>query len=307
MPIVDANRLKGNQAAFLVSAWLGKQCLVRPVSEGSDVGVDLFCETVDVPSGQPFLHFWVQVKTGARQITLADGRAKCSFDKEHVDYWCRQPVPAYAFLVPADQLAAFQKVFVVSFVRKRLKGEVPFDGGSKTLYSDFVCYAKEGLYDLSSFANTSVRVDHMVLQIFSGVSGPFPALNQGYIQQDVRGFRAGFGCRVADQVRRSASATAMDILRLPEDMRRPEHDRHLAVLAEVLHPFTQGIRDEAYWEEHYEDYWAVGLYLKRCGDPQAGRDLLETSVRIIEGDEQFKAQVPNWEAIVEEIRADITS
>ena len=307
MPIVDANRLKGNQAAFLVSAWLGKQCLVRPVSEGTDFGVDLFCETVDVPSRQPFLHFWVQVKTGAQQITLADGQAKCKFDKEHVDYWCRQPVPAYAFLVPDDQLAAFQKVFVVSFVRKLLKSEVPFDGGSKTLSSDFVCYAKDGFHDLSSFANTSVRLDHMMMQVLNGVSGPFPVLNQGYIQQDVRGFRAGFGRQVADQVRRSASATAMDILRVPADMRKPEHDRQLGVLADVLRPFTQGIRAEGYWEEHYEDYWAVGLYRKWAGDAQAGRELLEKAIQIIEGDDQFKAQVPGWDVLVEEIRADIAS
>lgn len=307
MPVVDANTLKGNQAAFLVSAWLSKQCLVRPVSEGTDIGVDLFCETVDVPSEQPFLHFWVQVKTGARQVTVMNGQAKCRFDKEHVDYWCRQPVPTYAFLVPEDQLTAFQKVFVVSFVRKRLKGEAPFDGGSKTLSSDFVCYAKEGAYDLSSFANTSVRLDHMIMQIFHGVSGPFPVIDPEYIRQDVEGFRARFGCQVAQQVRRSASRTAMDILRLPAKMRKPEYDRQLAVLAQVLRPFTQGIQADAYWEEHYEDYWALGLYLKRSGNRQAGRELLERAIQIIKGDEQFKAQVARWQEFVDKIRADIAT
>jgi hypothetical protein len=301
MPVVKANILKANQAAFLVSAWLGKQCLVRPVSEGTDVGVDLFCETIDAPSEQPFLHFWVQVKTGATQITVTGEQAKCSFDKEHVDYWCRQPVPAYAFLVPEDQLTNFQKVFIISFVRKRLMDEVPFDSNSKTLASDFVCSASE----LSEFADTNVRLDYMMMQIFRGVSEMWPVLRPQYIRRTMSGFRAGFGSAVADQVRHSASATMMDILRMPAQRRRPEHDRQLAVLAGVLRPFTEGVQPNGYWEEHYEDYWVVGLYLKRSGDAQAARVLLERAIQIIEGDEHFKAQVPHWGAIVNEIRADI--
>lgn len=305
MPIVDSNRLKGNQAAFLVSAWLGKQCLVRPVSEGTDVGVDLFCETVDVPSEEPFLHFWVQVKTGAKQIVVADGQARCSFDKGHVDYWCRQPVPAYAFLVPEDQLADLRAVYVVSFALKRLKGEVPFDTASKTLSSDFVCSTPGGEVDLASYATRVVPLDHMLLQIFNGVSGPLPSFNKGYIQRQVRGFRADFGHLVAEQIRQSASATAADILDRPRDARTRQQERQLAVLVEVLRPFTRGTQPDAYWERHYEDYVVIGRYLKESGSAQAGREMLESAVQVIKDDELFQAQVPGWQEIVKQIQAEI--
>ena len=47
MPIVDENRLKGNYGATYVALRLSSECLVRPVAAETDVGVDLYCETVE--------------------------------------------------------------------------------------------------------------------------------------------------------------------------------------------------------------------------------------------------------------------
>ena len=64
MPSVDVNRLKGNYAQTLVSTWLSRMCLVRPVAEGTDIGIDLYCEAI--VDGVPYLHFWVQVESDSK-------------------------------------------------------------------------------------------------------------------------------------------------------------------------------------------------------------------------------------------------
>src|SRR5262245_63391848 len=99
MSAVDENRLKGNYAAAYVSALLSSECLVRPVAADTDVGIDLYCETVE--QGTPFLHFWMQVKSGDQCRVIENGNsARCSFTIEHLEYWYRQPVPVFAALVP---------------------------------------------------------------------------------------------------------------------------------------------------------------------------------------------------------------
>ena len=102
MAKVSQSQLVGNYGAALVAKRLSSECLVRPVATDTDVGVDLYCESLD--DGAPFLHFWVQVKAGQRQITVsADGSsASCSLDLSHIDYWSRQPVPVYLAMVPID-------------------------------------------------------------------------------------------------------------------------------------------------------------------------------------------------------------
>ena len=101
MPIVTENRLKGNYGAALVMSRLSGECLVRPVAADTDVGVDLYCETV--AEGRPFLHFWLQVKAGDQcKRDASSNAASCSFELDHLKYWTQQPVPVFAALVPAE-------------------------------------------------------------------------------------------------------------------------------------------------------------------------------------------------------------
>src|SRR5436190_24196044 len=98
MSSIDQNRLKGNYAAAYVMSRLSSECLVRPVAADTDVGIDLYCETVEGSS--PFLHFWMQIKSGDQCRRLNNGGASCSFKREHLVYWSRQPVPVFAARVP---------------------------------------------------------------------------------------------------------------------------------------------------------------------------------------------------------------
>ena len=104
MKTVDINRLKGNYAEHLVSLWLSEQCLVRTVSAGTDIGVDLYCEAVI--ENQPFLHFMVQVKAIGKDKISSNGgvkEGKFPFKNSDLVYWSKQPIPVYAFLVPVEK------------------------------------------------------------------------------------------------------------------------------------------------------------------------------------------------------------
>ena len=101
IPLVDESRQKGNFAESIAAAWLSRRCLVRPVSSGTDIGVELYCASLVGTS--PFQHFWVQIKAiSERNIGGLESEEKAWYDFEtrHLRYWQRQPVPVYAFLVP---------------------------------------------------------------------------------------------------------------------------------------------------------------------------------------------------------------
>jgi len=135
MPVVDDNRIIGNYGSNLIAHILSSFCLVRPVAEGTDVGVDLFCETVE--DGEAFLHFWAQVKTGSQVRRKKNGRASCRFKNDHLRYWNRQPVPVFAFYVPcAIPLEKPKEIFVTNLTRYLMTAGVP-SAKSKVIESDF--------------------------------------------------------------------------------------------------------------------------------------------------------------------------
>jgi Domain of unknown function (DUF4365) len=97
MPTVTDNLLQGNYAEHLAAQVLSRSCLVRPVIGQTDVGVDLYCESVI--DGQPFMHFWGQVKS-SKAFTNEKQEVSCSYKTDSLRYWQRQPVPVLGFLVP---------------------------------------------------------------------------------------------------------------------------------------------------------------------------------------------------------------
>lgn len=116
MTSVDENRLKGNYAENQVSAWLSSHCLIRPVAEGTDIGIDLYCESII--KSKPHMHFWVQVKAiNEKQIRNKKGEEEAwfDFDVKHLQYWLNQPIPVYVFLVPIKKWPPSkpEKIFVI--------------------------------------------------------------------------------------------------------------------------------------------------------------------------------------------------
>jgi hypothetical protein len=89
--------LKGNYGQHLVTQILSRSCLVRPVVGHTDVGVDLYCESII--NGKPFLHFWGQVKS-SQSFPNEPVKASHSFKVSTLRYWASQPVPVLGFLIP---------------------------------------------------------------------------------------------------------------------------------------------------------------------------------------------------------------
>jgi hypothetical protein len=174
MPYVDENRQKGNFAESVVQTWLSRQCLVRPVSSGTDIGVDLYCESLVGTS--PFQHFWVQVKAiSAKNIRgPKDGEeAWYSFETRHLRYWQRQPVPVYAFLVPVLDWPPTlpSRVYGVSITEKLINDGIPDQ--------KYVRYSTSGWFDadkidvdLDQFLSRVVPVHTASLLLPKGVVLP---------------------------------------------------------------------------------------------------------------------------------------
>jgi len=100
-PTVPDTCLMGNYGAALVMTRLSAQALVRPVAADTDIGIDLYCETI--VGAHPHLHFWVQVKAGKQcEVDSQKRYASAKFSTEKIRYWERQPVPVFAALVPTQ-------------------------------------------------------------------------------------------------------------------------------------------------------------------------------------------------------------
>ena len=97
--------LKDGFGATLIANKLSPYCLGRPVSQGTDVGIDIFCETVDKETvegkGYPHLHFWLQVKYDGG--FLDKKTMSYPFKVRHLNYWKKQPVPVFAVIIASKK------------------------------------------------------------------------------------------------------------------------------------------------------------------------------------------------------------
>jgi len=270
VPLVPESRLKGNHGAALVMSRLSQECLVRPVSGDTDVGIDLYCETVS--EQQPFVHFWLQVKSGEqcyryrRQL-----RASCHFDHDHLRYWNRQPVPVFAALVPMSWPPTSEPdVFVVD-ITGQLLSKVPT--GSRTLASDFVMPAGDQ-DSVRQFLSIVVPETAARQRISHGVLGDLPTLTPRYVRNVPRAPVLEFKSKILYQLRSTAANSVIFACRSGK-LTKQDMD-FLGSLAEVASAVGDG---------HWEAQTAVGLVAHLNGDYvsasnryQNARNLLRTEL-----------------------------
>ena len=289
MPIVDANRLKGNNAAAVVAARLSADCLVRPVSADTDVGIDLYCETVEgqESSREPFLHFWVQVRGGA-QCRLTDGgaAASCSFDKNHLEYWFRQPVPVFAALVPdAGWHASTPTIYVIPVSTLLLYG-ISALGQSVSLQSEFV-WAFDDRRSLQIFLTEIVPAATAQLDCRKGLVAAIPQLSPGYIRTTPPIPVARFQDEITQQIR---STAARSILQL-----------HLQrALGGKMAPFRrrmEGLLTQYVDDGHWETHMARGLASHADGRYSEAVVFYQAAAASIKGDPNVSG-LPDWQACV---------
>lgn len=293
------SRLKGNRGEFAVATALSEQCYVRPVIGGSDTGIDLYCETVDADSGQPFLHFWVQVKSGG-QVRCTKKGTCCSLGTDDIEYWLRQPVPVYVFLAPDGELSSFS---VISFARQhaQLKGSALKKESSKRVYADFTFDTTR----VDEFLE-KVRRDYAIRAAQTGVSIYLPQLKETYIRTPVQGVCSPYVAEIVDTIRRSASAGIADTLDACAKPIDIDQQPLLKVLLAVMGPFTSAKNrndriNQNYPEVHWEDYVAVGRLLKQLGQDEKGNEMLNRAIHVIETDPKFQEDMTSWGLLCREI------
>lgn len=292
MSTVDENRLKGNWGAAHVAALLSAECLVRPVAADTDVGVDLYCETVE--ESQPFLHFWMQVKAGAQCRVAADRRtATCSLSRKHLEYWRRQPVPVFAALVPADwPVLEYPAIYIVDITCNVLQSRL--DPAQESLSLTSECVWSPGNRDvIKQFLNQVVPRNAALLKLKDGIVASIPSLQDCYFQSTPLASVACFTDKILTQIRKTAAFSIISL-------------RYNATLAGKNEAFRRRLACIAALfddDKHWETYAAQAFSCHIDGDCKRAVELYDRALAIISDDSSTHG-VPWWEQCVKRLKAD---
>ncbi|MCK4679254.1 MAG: DUF4365 domain-containing protein [Bacteroidales bacterium] len=169
---IPNQQIIGNQAESFVSFKLSRFCLIRPVASGTDIGIDLYCESIK--ENKPHIHFWIQVK-GSN-----DGKASYKFSTNHLEYWDTQPVPVFAFLVTNSKLLEPENynIYVINITEQLISG-LDLKGNSKTLHSD-ICIKNDD--ELEDFINKTVEITTSRQKLKDGIISPTPSSKNQYVK-----------------------------------------------------------------------------------------------------------------------------
>jgi hypothetical protein len=180
MTTILKNNLIGNYGEALVTARLSAHCLVRPVAAGTDTGIDLYCETIE--KTRPFLHFWVQVKSGKQCKVSHDlASASTSLEIEKLRYWKQQPVPVFVALVPTKWPPAETDIYIIDITEWLLSNELP-EQTKLTLTSNHRLRANSS-GDITRLLEGVVPKTSAQANVARGVITSTPTLDPAYVQQ----------------------------------------------------------------------------------------------------------------------------
>ncbi len=297
MPIVDDNRLKGNSALWTVGKLLSDAgCLVRPVAADTDIGIDLYCETVQ--DKEPFLHFWVQIKSGTSQVVIREnGTASCSVKVDHLKYWLRQPVPVFLFLIPSPDTC--EQVYVVDMaIWKHELLLLPNNSKTTKLVSHYLLDPLGNASGMRTFLNGYVPYSHVYWNAAEGMYLPRPTLTPQYTQRVLRNCLGTFSSKVFSQVQKASAWTLIDLL--DTNILRQDQPTDLKRFARIVHVL-------AVCDRHYENCLAMGLYtLKKKDNPRRALCYFSNALEMIESDPELQRTgalvKPPWKTIISQVK-----
>jgi len=288
MATVDVNRLKGNYGEAYVGALLSRHCLVRPVAEGTDVGLDLYCESIE--NDTPFLHFWVQVKTGSQcKLNVDESAASFSFEVRHLRYWARQPVPVYAALLPLEwPVQRDPDVYVVDLTSWFLEHEVP-QSGTVRLHSTTVWGAGEH-GQVEEFVRRAVPQAFARLQCRNGVVVHIPTRTPEYVKTFPHLPVSRFQEHILVQIRRTAAFSVLFLHDANE--LSGKNDSFRRKLAQIVEQFEGDM--------HWENFMACALSYHADGQFESAAKKYEEAEDCIRRDKRFCEQ-PNSQALLQRV------
>jgi hypothetical protein len=293
LPTVDEKRLLGNYGAGLVSYRLSKDCLVRSVTNDTDVGVDLYCESV--AEDQPFLHFWLQVKAGLQvKVSPKEDYAKCSFQKTHLEYWNRQPVPVFAALVPTGwPVEREPKVYIIDITSHLITKGLP-RRDSQRLKSHYIWEPNDNSA-VTDFVKRAVPWSSAILHCRNGVISLVPSPRREYVHSIPMIPATQYADRVLTQIRLSAAMTILAMR--DQNALSSNNSTRRRTLAGIVLQFSN--------DGHWENFMALALSAHADRDMQTSLIWYEKALNSVLNDDAFMAQ-PGIDGLVVDILTQIS-
>lgn len=267
--------------------------LVRPVASGTDIGVDLYCETV-VHKSFPFLHFWVQVKTGKTRISInKDGSAASyPFEKRHLIYWHMQPVPVFTFLVPIEDTSDdIRDIYIVNITQYTLthdvseKEQARISSEKKTSLNDMAM--------LNTFIHEVVPITFANMRIRDGVIAPVPTLTPSYVvYYHIGDLVVRYFERIMEQLRTTSTWTLNKLLSMENQVSA------VKILRDIMWAF----RDDG----HYEVALVIARAAAKNKEVEKAKQYYQRAIKSIENDKNV-CDLEEWKERKKQIEEEMQS
>ena len=266
-------------------ARLSAECLVRPVAVDTDVGVDLYCETV--AEGRPFLHFWIQVRAGDQCKVRSDSAtASCSFQLDHLAYWLRQPVPVFSALVPtAWSVSGEPAIYIVDVTTQLLVTGLPVGQRELTLASDYR-WAPGSAEAVRAFLADVVPQTTARLQVSRGVVSASPTPTPTYVKITPFVPVTRFMSQIEHQLRTTAANSILFALSKAAAPPPAEVLVFCRLLAGVVERFGD--------DPHWENFMARALTSHADEDYEGALAMYDKAHSCIEADHHVRDDPP-WQ------------
>ena len=299
--VMTDNQLKGNWAEQYISARLAeKGCLVRHVPQGHDIGIDLYCETIE--QSTPFLHFWCQIKTSKKWKGKKRG-ISFSTKKGEKEYWTKQPVPVFVFLVP-DLRDKSNNSFIPFYIcRTDLSiGGRKIDSWKKV----------ESPGDLSDFLRNDLRILYFSWELKEGKVSHLETVKDEYTRFFPSLSTQFFESKLLDSLRSTLWLLSHDTM-FPTEASLENFKKCIADDSERrirrAEPYVKAYQIiteiQNYSSEHYEVPRIMGLFNELKGEYERALSYYEQSLSIIERDTIIDTSQGFWKNTKEEIQQHI--
>lgn len=275
MPVIDEKRILGNYGTNLVAHSLSKICLVRPVAEGTDIGVDLYCETIE--EGEGFLHFWAQVKCGTQIKIKKNGKASCRFKIDHLRYWNRQPVPVFAFYIRTDFPPESPEQIFVADISEYLMTSVIPEKKSKVIESHFKINPESDEWQEAFLSRLKATTSLLKLRE-DGIVASIPELRPRYVMRyrSLTGV-SNYAEKSLRTIRSTVSALVLDAALLKHYKSVEPPMSYFEPLVRILRIFEQGRRPEIM---KASSLWAAIME----GDTEKAKHMVAAAIESINSD-----------------------
>jgi Domain of unknown function (DUF4365) len=289
VPTVTNDMLKANYGVAIVTERLGRHCLVRPVAADTDIGIDLYCETV--VENQPFLYFWVQVKTGTEcKVDQSSNRASYRFKASHLSYWIQQPVPVFAALVPTQwPVSSEPDIYLVDVTTQMLITSIDEGQSTVALWSDYYMPVASP-NAVQEFIEKRVPETTARLQIAKGVVSSIPELRAEYVHKTPFSPVSRFKNQILNQIRTTAACSVLFFLQ-DENPTNGNGDFR-RTLAAILELFDG--------DPHWENYMARAVSHHLDGSYDLAAQMYQKACNTIAADPNVQDR-PYWKTLKEKI------